>query len=524
MQTFDQFYYMMCATEGESIAGLAGYGLSASSKDFKEVQSSQLEQTLAELARYDCPKELHDTQNTPMRLARIRSDNQFALVCSNYRRVPGDRPHTSFSHIVLTEPGAVTPAEVLESWNCTNQWGGKNGWVWSVPEDQKKRGKKLPRWHLSGYSSRRFLSPEHLLGFVFEDVKSLEQDGHTPFALPNRLIGHEHLIQRRRLLQETLAQFLNGQHIILRAEPNLAAMIIYGVTQLLPPRLTLNLTFSTYESKNDIDRSDTTITACLCELTEHQLKGRFKHFYLDSFIEIEEQADLGDPINSYAAEAVKMLAKGDLRQLHEFWDFYHLRENTTNDFQPFLSDWSIYYRLRSVQEGNQLSEEELVTYVNDDRLRGLLFTTPAGKQAVNTAGKNLSAWRDWWIEGRSLYQGYLPLIGRPVTYWQQIKYQFLQTLIWVAVPLMLLGMTAGVCIGVTIGLLQALDKAEMQLQSTIFSTLDIYFLIITGFICILSLTMGTYLIISKMRKPKVKDPLKYMPSQRSAPIRRIPPK
>jgi hypothetical protein len=174
----------------------------------------------------------------PRRLALVRlPGGQKALVHSVY--LPGEhlgRANNFFSHVLVSP--SLAPREALQLWASPD-------WATDYPPGADKDLPPLTALPATGPLTDRALT-------AFLSNKDELDPG--PLNLPVRLAADSK--RRRELLSLTLRAGLlvlrsepwaeQGRFFLL-AEPELAALLLYGAIRLLPPHLVAEMTFSTYE-------------------------------------------------------------------------------------------------------------------------------------------------------------------------------------------------------------------------------------------------------------------------------------
>jgi GTPase-associated protein 1, N-terminal domain type 2 len=213
---------------------LFGEGLSRSA-GFAVRSSSTLEplllRTATEYPAYELPPAFDGT-SAPVRLAFVSlPGGQKGLIHSVPLPPDRGRANNFFSHHLFCP--SLTPRAALLTW-------GSDGWVTDCATGLDRLLPPLPALPADGP-----LNDELLTAFLQPD------EGRVDSFWPRRLGSGK---RRRELLAWTLRGCLltlqnNGprSRLFILAEPELTALLLYGAVRLLPPSLTTELTFSTYE-------------------------------------------------------------------------------------------------------------------------------------------------------------------------------------------------------------------------------------------------------------------------------------
>ena len=85
---------------------------------------------------------------------------------------------------------------------------------------------------------------------------------------PRRLLEGDSVATRRALLEYVVAEYLRGRRLYLVSEPGLTALLTWGLARLLPPQLAETLTFSTYESVENLPQCKLDIVNTVFETRE----------------------------------------------------------------------------------------------------------------------------------------------------------------------------------------------------------------------------------------------------------------
>lgn|GEM_PF-2201760 len=233
----DQFYVTHCTT-ADSVLNNPGYAVRASSSREADVLDAAFHYPPYELP-IDMWKDLPRVEDAPRRLARTEDpDEGVWVVHSAYlAKDTVDRDRSYFSHLLLLP--FANPLDVLRSW-------GAEGWVKSYPQGADKKlpgGARLPVGTL--------VNDDTLTAFLGDNPP-----GPTVLSAavcPARLRGPAR--ERRDLFARMLQALLvytaveneSRRRLYIHAEPGVIALLLYGAIRLLPPSVTENLTFSTFE-------------------------------------------------------------------------------------------------------------------------------------------------------------------------------------------------------------------------------------------------------------------------------------
>ncbi len=232
----DQFYVTHCAT-ADSVLNNPGYTVRAAASADADALDAAFRYPPYELP-IDMWRDPPPPAAAPQRLARTRypEGGVWAVHSAYLAKDSVDRDRSYFSHLLLL--GAAEPAAVLRSW-------GAAGWVTSYPPGAEKKlpGARLPIGPL--------VSDAALTAFLGD-----QPPGPTDLSLtvcPPRLrtSGAERSDLFARALQALLLLAAEEEpqrrRLYVHAEPGVVALLLYGAVRLLPPAVTDDLTFSTFE-------------------------------------------------------------------------------------------------------------------------------------------------------------------------------------------------------------------------------------------------------------------------------------
>lgn len=210
--------------------------------------------TLEPYLHYELPGDTPGEQITrrkasdsPRRLVYLPDvDGRAVIVQVCYRALDTQgRPGSYFAHALVTAPQPSSATSFITAADALQLWGSS---AWLI-EDSPRLGFDLPGLNslqdMPGYGG--FVSENHLLQFLLgRDVA-----GGTQSGLPPRWRGVS-ADDRQRLLSSTLQAFLElstdrRQSVLLACEPEIAALIFFGVARLLPRSYSPLLSISTFE-------------------------------------------------------------------------------------------------------------------------------------------------------------------------------------------------------------------------------------------------------------------------------------
>lgn len=411
-----QFYFTHCTPE-TSIFGEGDYGIRAASLPAREIPS-RLFQTIASLAPYYLPRDMSESAcqyimagTAPIRLARIRmEDGRIAVVHSVYRATDTlGRTGSFFSHLLIPPQGqsSLSTADVLHLWGAEGRWGETNAFVWQDRQgsDSAHEGQLLPIWQDGPARPGALVNALALQRFLLGDENYVPPDRVCLETTPARLRGSEHYVRRREILEFVLMSHLIGERLYLVAEPGLAALLVFALTQLLPPSLTEDLTFSTFEachqgywkckanivntfwdprSGKELDRPSTASRVVALNT-----------FTADRF----EPLAAPETTRDYARYVLDILEAGKLDTLQEFWLVCEQVVGMTNlDCRRLLDTWRRAQQIAAVDK-IPLGPEELHHSLEHPRWRSVLLKHAGGRrQAVETVFSAGVA-PVWWPSG-----------------------------------------------------------------------------------------------------------------------------
>ncbi|AWM41174.1 hypothetical protein GobsT_02150 [Gemmata obscuriglobus] len=234
----DQFYVTHCAV-ADSVRNDPGYTVRAAS-----VTDPAALDAAFQYPPYELPLELWRDppapEFAPRRLARTkvpRGGRVWAVHSAYLAKDTVGRDRSYFSHLLLLP--AAEPAEVLRSW-------GSEEWVTSYPPAESKA---LPR--NAGLPPGELVNDDALAAFLNDGASGPTELSRT--VCPSRLRASAP--ERRALFARMLRAMLllaeeedaARRRLFVHAEPGLVALLLYGAVRLLPPAVTDDLTFSTFE-------------------------------------------------------------------------------------------------------------------------------------------------------------------------------------------------------------------------------------------------------------------------------------
>ena len=231
----DQFYVTHCTT-ADSVLNNPGYTVRAASATDPDALDAAFRYPPYELP-IDMWRDL-PRPAAPRRLARTEHpDGGVWVVHSAYlAKDTVDRDRSYFSHLFLLN--SADPATVLRRW-------GSDGWVKSYPQGAPK---SLPATPAPGRHARQRRSRSPRSSATRPPGPA---DLPSPSARPLRAAA----VQRRdlspassrRLLLLAPKRTTSRRRLFIHAEPGVVALLLYGAVRLLPPHVTDDLTFSTFE-------------------------------------------------------------------------------------------------------------------------------------------------------------------------------------------------------------------------------------------------------------------------------------
>ncbi len=234
----DQFYVTHCAVT-DSVLNNPGYTVRAASANEPTALDAAFHYPPYELP-IDMWRDLPTPALAPRRLARTKNPKGgvWAVHSAYLAKDTVDRDRSYFSHLLLL-PDA-DPADVLRSW-------GAGAWATHYPPGAAKAlagGAPLPVGAL--------VSDAALTAFLGDEPFGPTELSAT--VCPERLRGNANA--RRELFARMLRAMLvlaeeeseARRRLYVHAEPGLVALLLYGCVRLLPPAVTDDLTFSTFEA------------------------------------------------------------------------------------------------------------------------------------------------------------------------------------------------------------------------------------------------------------------------------------
>ena len=236
----EQFYVTHCAP-ADSVLNDPGYTVRAASDTDPDALDAAFR-----YPPYELPigmwRDLPAKAQSPRRLARTAHPAGGVWVAhSAYREKDSvDRERSYFSHLLHLPATAADPAAVLESWDA-------KGWVRRYPDGAPQRIRRI------GLPAGRAISRGLLVAFL-----SRPNAGAADLSVavcPARF--HADVTARRDLVARFLQALLLvtaardagnvRNRLFVHAEPGLVAMLLYAAARVLPPHVTADLTFSTFE-------------------------------------------------------------------------------------------------------------------------------------------------------------------------------------------------------------------------------------------------------------------------------------
>ncbi|MCE9560471.1 MAG: hypothetical protein K8U57_00305 [Planctomycetes bacterium] len=238
--TGDQFYVTHCLT-ADSVMNSPGYSVRAASA----VDSSDVLKRVLEYPPYEIPLDMWREKPTktqaPRRLARTKNPagGVWAVHSVYLEKDTMNRDRSYFTHIINL-PTSVDAASVLESWD-SDAWVKE--YAQGAPKSLRKCsvpvGSKISRTTLSAFISKPVSGPTELSAVV------CPARFRTDVAARRSLVGR--FLKAIILLTEAQKAGEGRDRLFVHAEPGLVAMLLYAATRILPPGVTADLTFSTFE-------------------------------------------------------------------------------------------------------------------------------------------------------------------------------------------------------------------------------------------------------------------------------------
>ncbi|HEY1190554.1 MAG TPA: hypothetical protein VGE74_23170 [Gemmata sp.] len=233
----DQFYVTHCAV-ADSVLNNPGYTVRAASVPEPPVLDAAFHYPPYELP-IDLWRDPPAPELAPRRLARTKfpKGGVWAVHSAYLEKDTVGRDRSYFSHLLLFAD--VPTADVLRSW-------GAGGWVTSYPPGAPKA---LPR--RAALPVGELVSDAALTAFLGADCFGPAALSTT--VCPERV--RTSAAARRELFAQVLRALLllaeeeseARRRLYVHAEPGLVALLLYGAVRLLPPAVTDDLTFSTFE-------------------------------------------------------------------------------------------------------------------------------------------------------------------------------------------------------------------------------------------------------------------------------------
>jgi hypothetical protein len=306
----EQFYVTHCTTT-DSVLNNPGYTVRAASSSDADTLDAAFHYPPYELP-IDLWKDLPRAEVAPCRLARTEHEDGgvWAVHSAYLEQDTVGRPRSYFSHLMLLP--AADPANVLRSW-------GADGWAKGYPQGAPKQipdGARLPVGAL--------VSDAALTAFLGDDPPG-------PFDLsscvcPARLRGSAS--ERRDLFARVLQALLllvdeeneSRHRLYIHAEPGLIALTLYGAVRLLPPTVTDNLTFSTFEPyhRNFRDYKLAEVVGTYLGSSEKGLDtdlGTTRGVALDTFFPARSSPELRKPLAGSlpagVSDLIELAARGE---------------------------------------------------------------------------------------------------------------------------------------------------------------------------------------------------------------------
>lgn len=235
----DQFYVTHCTT-ADSVTHSPGYSVRAASADAPEALTHALE-----YPPYEIPLEMWRDKparsHTPRRLARTKNPAGGVWVAHSVFLDTDtmNRDRSYFTHL-LSLPPTVDAASVLESWDADD-------WAKEYPQGAPKEltraalptGTKVTRAALAAFLGRSVGGSSDLATVVCPTRFRADPAGRRALAA--------RFLKAVVLLAQARAAGSDRGRLFVHAEPGLVAMLVYAAARVLPPALTADLTFSTFE-------------------------------------------------------------------------------------------------------------------------------------------------------------------------------------------------------------------------------------------------------------------------------------
>lgn len=344
-----QLYYTACR-EGQSVHGKSGFGVRAASPG---IAADRL-QAAVRHGNYELPAGMApetSPEAAPVRLALLATPDAGRLLC--HSAYVGADPTTGrygnfFSHLLLDVPAELSPDAAIRSWGSRFWHRADNGGGVQLPEP----------------------APDLPPGPTLQDAELARF-----LAAP----------RSRELLRWVLLAYLTSrpnQRIILAAPAHDVARCVYGLLRALPPDLTADLTFTTYEKAPLAAPAriigtwwDTSLTQ---DLPSSCYSGSALGFNTATGKRTEVAASL-----PYVEQAVEALAAGKAEKLQGF--FATWRQLALSD--PGLLD--LAYRVHTGD--GALSLEDYEQILRQPALTRWLCDLPSGQsRLVEAVGRLLA--------------------------------------------------------------------------------------------------------------------------------------
>lgn len=233
-----QFYITHCA-RSDSVLNTVGFSVRAASAGSNDPELLKL---AMEYPAYELPMEMWAKKpnrcQAPRRLARVRTPVGVMVVHTSYlEKDTMNRDRSYFSHVVILP--SASPVEVLQSWNAYHwKTDYQTGETKELPRAAcpLPAGPALSRGTATNFLNSKDLGTADSLALAYWN-ETLQQND----ALRRDLVGRV-ICGILRAMQDPVRN-----RLFILAEPGVVAALIYAASQVLPPPVVGDLTFTTYE-------------------------------------------------------------------------------------------------------------------------------------------------------------------------------------------------------------------------------------------------------------------------------------
>jgi hypothetical protein len=396
----DQFYVTHCTT-GDSVLDAPGYSVRASVGRDPLALREALQFPPYELP-LDMWKDKPAKADTPRRLARTTHPHGGVWVAHSafLEKDTMGRDRSYFTHL-LHLPASSDAASVLESWDAP-------GWVKEYPPGGAKTlkrgtlpvGEAISAASLTAFLSKSVGGPTDLSVVVCPERFRSAYGRHARGEVVGRFL--------KAYLLAHAGREAGGprDRLFVHAEPGLVAMLLYAAARLLPPALTADLTFSTFEPAHRGLR-DFKLAAVVGTYLGTAAKGldhdltTSRGYGLDTLHPERSSRELAGPpgLPSGVAELIDLAALGEWELLADVHRFVG-GESDALDRVPRVIP--LARAVRRLNDGT-VTDDDLLT-LKADRRGNAILTQKADRvwvhlQVAALANERLRfAFRDWLAE------------------------------------------------------------------------------------------------------------------------------